>query len=40
MHVDPDTVYMRTNIIKTAIKVKTELDFKVESKTEGKSDDI
>ena len=39
-HVHPDAVDARTNIITTAVKVKTEFDVKVEAKTEVKSDDV
>ena len=39
-HAHLDDVDMRTNIVNTSIKVKTEFDVKVEAKTEVKSDDI
>ena len=40
MHVHPNAVDTRTNIITTAVKVKTEFDVKVETKTEVKSCDV
>ena len=39
-HVHPDAVDARTNIITTAIKVKTEFDVKLEAKIEVKSNDV
>ena len=39
-HAHPDAVDVRTNIITTALKVKTEFYVKVEAKTEVKSDDF
>ena len=39
-HVHPDAVDAWTNVVTTTVKVKTEFDFKVEAKTEVKSDDI
>ena len=39
-YVHPDAVDARTNIIATAVKVKTEFNVKVEAKTEVKIDDI